>query len=63
MKVKFYFETSHDCKSKRCHDVDIAQLGYDEEEWRALTNDQKSEEAELNWNGLGIVSIWYEESE
>jgi len=60
MKVKFYCDSGANIHNKREETLDLSNdLGYTDEEWMALSDEEKEEEVEL-WASQKL-DIGYEE--
>lgn len=58
-KVKFWVDNGANIASARSETFDVTKLGYTEDEWAALSEDDKFKEAEA-WAD-NHIEIWYEE--
>lgn len=64
MKVRFFIDNAaniHSCRKTEW--IETKSLGYSDEEWKNLTDEEKYKEAENYWNARGYPEIYFEEKD
>jgi hypothetical protein len=65
MKVKFCCDSGANIHSKNEEEFEATEddLGYTEEDWKNLSDDEKYQACKEYWQSMGLPDMWYEEIE
>lgn len=63
MKIKIYCDNGANIHSKRCLETTVEEIGLTPDDWNAMSEEAKHEEAKAVIDGMGWVEIWYEQED